>query len=160
MRAWRRYGSHGAAFPAGAMREARVEALEYRRKLRLDVRELEKFLVELRVAVLAVPLQTVALARPPPPFDDESDGIGQTLGRVGHQCGKQEDLAFTDGHVHHAAVLYRPQGHVPLDLVEELLAGIDVEVAARIGAAHHHHDQVAIRKQQLVAHGRPEQVAM
>ena len=50
------------------------------------------------------------------------------------------------------------QRHVSFHLVEELLAGIDVEVAARIGSADHHDDEVAIRIQQLVADRRFEQV--
>ena len=46
------------------------------------------------------------------------------------------------------------------DLIEELLTRVDMKVAAGIGPAHHHDDEVANRIQQLVADRGFEKVAV
>ena len=53
----------GAAMFAGAMLQVTEEAVEHRRELGLDVREVEVFLVELGVASLAEPQQAILLIR-------------------------------------------------------------------------------------------------
>src|SRR5881392_2545893 len=59
----------GAAARAGALVQAREEAVEHRRELLLDVGEREELLVQALTAALAVPLEPIELARaagPPP----------------------------------------------------------------------------------------------
>ena len=46
------------------------------------------------------------------------------------------------------------------ELVEELLAGVDVEVLAAVGSAHDHDDELAVGEHLLVAHRRLEQVTV
>ncbi len=129
-----------------------VVTLEHRRELRLDVREFEELLVQLRVAALAVPLQAILLARLRRPFDRPARrcwpgaagnaAVARAAGRSrlrGSACRRSRPSCTVLQH------------HVALELVEELLARIDMEIAARIGPADHHHDEVANRKHQLVA---------
>src|SRR5262249_59133342 len=49
-----------------------------------------------------------------------------------------------------------PEHHVAVHLVEELLARIDVKVLARVRAAYHHDDEVAVAESALVADRRPQ----
>src|SRR5690348_13230405 len=74
-----RHRRHRAAMAAGAVFEAVVVALEHRRELGFDVGEFEEFLVQLVIAALAVPLQSVTLTRRAPPFDDQTDSVGESL---------------------------------------------------------------------------------
>ena len=48
--------------------------------------------------------------------------------------------------------------HVPSELVKPLLVRVDVEVRARIGATHDHHDEVVADGHGLVVHRWLEQV--
>src|SRR5689334_20290706 len=96
-RGW--HGRHRPALGAGAMRVAVVEPLENGRELRLDVGELEKLLIELVMAVLAVPLQSILFACDTTAFNDESHGVGKPLRGMRHIRWQQEHLAFADGDV-------------------------------------------------------------
>src|SRR5262249_39224431 len=71
----------------------------------------------------------------------------------------QEDLALADGDVARRAVVDDLQGDVTLDLVEQLLAGVDVVVAALVGPADDHDQEVTVPDSH-VADGRLEQVAV
>src|SRR4051794_2044876 len=73
---------------------------------------------------------------------------------------QQKDLALRNGNVHASPVLHGGKGDASLELVEELLARIDVEILAAVGSPHHHDDELAVGEHLLVAHGRPEQMAV
>src|SRR6185437_8416318 len=71
--------------------------------------------------------------------------------RVRHLRWQQQHLPGADRQIHGAALLPGPQHHVAFQLIEELLAGVDVVVLTRIRAADHHDDEVAVAKHTLVA---------
>src|SRR5690606_37767070 len=52
------------------------------------------------------------------------------------------------------------QPDVPFELVEELLALVDVEVRARVGSADHGDHELPVRPDLRIAHGRLEQVTV
>src|SRR5256884_423366 len=146
----------GAAARAGALVQAREEAVEHRRELLLDVGEREELLVQALTAALAVPLEPIELARTAGPLDHEPDGVSGPLRRVRHFGRNEEHLTLADRHIDRAAVLHGLEHHVALELVEELLPGVDVVVLAGIRAADHHDDEVAVAEDALVAHRRPQ----
>src|SRR5438270_190602 len=146
----------GAAARAAALVQAREEAVEHRRELLLDVGEREELLVQALTAALAVPLEPIELARAPGPLDHEPDGVSGPLRRVRHFGRNEEHLTLADRHIDRAAVLHGLEHHVALELVEELLPGVDVVVLAGIRAADHHDDEVAVAEDALVAHRRPQ----
>jgi hypothetical protein len=121
---------------------------------------MQVFRVERVLAVFAVPQKTVLFFRSPLTLYDEADGVCEPLWRMRNSRGQQEDLALTDGYIDLTAVLHGPQDHVAFELIEELLAGVIVEVAPRIGAADHHDDEFRIAKYLAIAHGRLEELAM
>src|SRR5689334_9964599 len=67
-----------------------------------------------------------------------------------HARRNEQHFTGADGHVDGAVLLHGPKHHVPLELVEELLAGIDMVVLTRIGPADDHDDEIAIAKDSLV----------
>ena len=77
----RRWADRATAL-AAAMLDAGVKAIEYRRKLSLDVGERQVFLVKQISALLAVPLQSVELAGPSSALDNQTYGAGRTLRRM------------------------------------------------------------------------------
>jgi hypothetical protein len=77
-----------------------------------------------------------------------------------HVGRQQEDLAFANLDVHSLAVLDGGQRDAAFELVEELLARVDVEILATVGTAHHHDDELAVGEHQLVAHGWLQQMAV
>src|SRR5579883_2569201 len=119
---------HRAAARAGAGVPAGVEALEHRRQLLLDVRQLDEFLVQELPAAVAVPLEAVALAGSAPPLDDEADRVGGPLRGMRHVRRQQQDFSLADRHLHPAAVLHGPQHDVAFELIEEFLSRIDMVV--------------------------------
>src|SRR5215831_6854772 len=145
-----------AAARAGTFCDAREETLEHRRELLLDIGELEELLVQKLPAALAVPLEAIELTRAPHTFDHQAHGVGRTLRGVRQLRRYEQHLAGADRHVHRTSVLHGPEHHVTFELVEELLAWIDVEVLARVRAAHHHDDEVAVAEYALVADRRPQ----
>src|SRR5690606_12383802 len=84
---------------AGALFGGAVEAIEDRREVVLDVLELEELLVQLVVALFAVPQQAVLLARQALAFDHQADRAFGALGGVWDLRRQQEGLAGTDGDV-------------------------------------------------------------
>src|SRR5712692_4412736 len=73
----------------------------------------------------------------------------------------EEGLPLADGDFPRLAVLEDAQRDVAFDLVEELLALVDVIVAARVGPAHHRDHEIAVAFPDLrVADRRLEQVAV
>ena len=112
------------------------------------------------MAALAVPLEAIALARPARALDHQAHGVGGTARRMRHVGRQQEDLAFADGNVHAPAALHGGQRDAALELVEKLLARIDVEILAAVRTADHHDDELAVREHLLVAHRRLQQVAV
>ena len=107
--------------------------------------DLDELFVELRAAVLAVPLEAVELAGAARALDDQAHGVGGAPRRVRHVGRQQEDLAFADRHVHALAVLHGGERDAAFELVEEFLARVDVEIAAGVRAAHDHDDELAVR---------------
>src|SRR5690606_22270397 len=148
-----------AAGLAGAQVVGAVEALEHAEEILLDVAQVEEFLVELVVAAFAEPHQPVVLVRQPLALDHQADRTFRALWRMRHARRQQEGLAGADRDIAHAAVLLDAQHHLALELVEPLRTFLPVVVGARIRAADHHDDEVAV-VDALVAHRRPEQVAV
>ena len=64
---------HRPAAPAGTLGQIAKEALEHRRKLRLDIGQLEELFIQQMAAALAVPLKAVALRGVAPALDHEPD---------------------------------------------------------------------------------------
>src|SRR5438477_12746587 len=91
-----RVAEAGAARLADALRLVAVEPLEERRQLRDDVADVDEFLVELRPALLAVPLEAVHLAGLALLLDHEPDGVLRPPRRVRHARRQQEDLPLPD----------------------------------------------------------------
>src|SRR5579875_1835315 len=141
----------GAAGAAGAILLVAEEAIEDRRELADDVLELEALLVELLPALPAIPHETVQLARPAPALYHQPHRVRGPLGRVRDFGRQQKDFAFPDRQVDRFSVVADLEHHVALDLVEELLAGIDVIVGARVRAADHHADELRVLVDLLVA---------
>ena len=80
----------------------------------------------------AVPLELLQRALLADPFDDEPDRarLG-TLRRVRGVARQHPHLAFVDVDPAGAVLGHHVDVHVALDLVEELLVGVDVIVGAR-----------------------------
>ena len=81
-----------------------MEAREHRRQLGFEVGDGELFLVQQRVATLAVPLEAVEFARAAPALDDEADGSGGPFGEavdrvstISSERGRAVKLALADG---------------------------------------------------------------
>src|SRR5207237_9055370 len=91
-----RVAEAGAARLADALRLVAVEPLEQRRQLRDDVADVDELLVQLRPALLAVPLEAIHLAGLPLLLDHQPDGVGRPARRVRHPGRQQEDLALAD----------------------------------------------------------------
>ncbi len=84
-------------------------------------------------------VELVALARS---LDDQADRTGRTPRRVVDALRQQENLAL----LHHdpalAAFFHHVHGDVALQLVEDLVVGVEVEVVARVRAADHLVDEI------------------
>jgi hypothetical protein len=74
--------------------------------------------------------------------------------------GKEEHLTLADRDVPRPAVLPDPQHHVSLQLVEELVAGIVVEVRPLVRTADDGHDEVPVLPHLGVADGRAQHLAV
>ena len=98
------FGDHvyfGRSMTVPQLRQVRCagdaeEAVEHRRQLGFDVRDFDELLVQLRAAVLAVPLEAIELAGAARALDDQAHGVGGAARRVRHVRRQQEDLAFAD----------------------------------------------------------------
>ena len=142
--------------PATSRRRVVKETAEDRRHLGLDIGNDNELLVQLALATFAVPLETVGFVRTAHPLHHQADGVSRPARRMRRVSWQQQHLALADGHIDQLAVLYRSQRDVALELVEELIARIDVKIAAIIGAADDHDDEFAVAEQQFVADRRLE----
>ncbi len=81
---------------------------------------------------------------------------------VTHTRGEEVDVALADRHVVGGLTGTGPdhEVHVTCDLVEELLAGVVVEVAALVASADDHHDHVGLPPDLSVGDGRSELVTV
>src|SRR5215831_19110968 len=73
---------------------------------------------------------------------------------------EQEHLACADRNISDNSLFDHFQHHVPAQLVEELVAGIVVEIDPLVGSAYDLDDHTALIKEQLVAYRRLEQIAV
>src|ERR1017187_4690190 len=150
----------GAAVFAGAQRQAAEKAVEYRRKLGLDVGQCEELLIEQLLAAFAIPPQTIEFSGAPATLDHQADRVGIALGRMRNPGRQKQDLAGANRQIGDAPVLHYAQQHAAFELMEELLRGIDMEVLAAIGAAHHHDDELTVLVHQFVAHRWTQQMTV
>ena len=151
---------HGAAHRAGAVLDAREESAEDGRELRLDIMDVQPLEIQTMAAALAVPGKSVELRGGAAPLHHDADRARAALRRVRDFGGQQEHLALADGHVDPAFPLDGLQHDVALELIKELRTRVVVEILARVGTAHGHHDELAVLEQQFVAHGRLEECAV
>mmetsp|Transcript_21472 Transcript_21472/g.66570 ORF Transcript_21472/g.66570 Transcript_21472/m.66570 type:complete len:303 (+) Transcript_21472:404-1312(+) len=84
----------------------------------------------------------------------QPDGARPALRRVRHARRQQEHLALADGHVLALALLQNLEHHVALELVEELLALVDMKILPGVGPSNGHHQPVALPVDHRIAHGR------
>src|SRR5438067_403532 len=122
---------------AGGVRGVAPVPREDGRQLLHDVGQVERLAVQLVPAAVADPEEGVQLVGKTPPLEHQAHRVGRPLRRVRDARRQEEDLPFADRNVSRLAVLEDAQGDVSLELVEELLALVDVIVAARVGPAHH-----------------------
>src|SRR5690606_20757649 len=87
--------------------------------------------IELVVAAVTHPEEGVQFVGEPAALQHQADRVGGTLRRVRHVRGQEEDVALADLNLLGLAVDQDAQPDVPFELVEELLALVDVEVRAR-----------------------------
>src|SRR5262249_31751847 len=145
------HGQHRAARLARAQRQARVEALDDGLQLALDVGAGEALLVQRVPAALAEPGQRVQLVAASLALDHQPPGAGRTDRAVRRAGAHEHGLALAYRHVaERAARLAAAHGDVAGQLVEDLVAGIDVEVVARVRPAHDLVDELALREDLLV----------
>lgn len=76
---------------------------------------------------------------------------------VGRQ---QKDVAFPNRHVNRLAVIDHLEDYIALDLIKEFLAAINVVIGTAVGSADYHYDKLTIFPDELVAHGRLQQVTV
>src|SRR5215471_20082507 len=73
---------------------------------------------------------------------------------------EQEHLACADRNISDNSLFDHFQHHVPAQLVEELVAGIVVEIDPLVGSAYDLDDHTALIKERLVADRRLERIAV
>jgi hypothetical protein len=74
--------------------------------------------------------------------------------------GQQEHVSLPNGNVVDLSFLHDLEDDVALDLVVELLRGVDVEVLALVGTAHDHHHELLILPDELIADRRLQEVTV
>src|SRR5262249_17861910 len=111
-------------------------------------------------AVLAIPGKAIELLRLAAPLHDDSDGARRTARRMRYLGRQEKDLALPDRHVGETTVLHRLPDDVPLHLIEELLAGVMMEVLARVRPTDRHDDEAAVLEEKLVADRRLQELAV
>src|SRR5205085_2490052 len=115
----------------------RVEAIENRRKLSHDVREMEAFTIELGMTLRTEPGKRVELSGKPFPLNHEPDRATRPLRRVRNFGRQKEDLAFTNRNVDGLPLLQNAKDDVALDPLKILLALVDMVVGSHVRATHH-----------------------
>src|SRR5262245_28174612 len=110
----------------------------------------EALLVQERVAPRAEPLEAIHLAGPPLPLDDEGVGVAGKARGVRRAGGRVDDRALLD-HGDLLRALGRPvvEAHRAGDLVHELVARVDVELAAVVAAARHERERLLLLPEDL-----------
>lgn len=112
-------------------------------------------------AVVAIPFEGVEMALRPLGLDHQAVGARlRPLGRMAGVGRQQQHVALADRHVPDPAVLDDAQGHVALDLVEELLQRVVVEVRALVRPGDDGDDEVGVLPDLGVADRRPEHLVM
>src|SRR2546421_7569112 len=147
----RRVGLDVAAPPTRPQLEARVEALDGGLEVLLDVADVHRDLVQLRVALRAEPDEGLRLPGLALDLDDETPRVGRAGRRRRREGRHQQEPALADDLGRASALLHVFQDHVALEHVEDLVGGIDVEVSARIRAADDHRRELRVFPDDLVA---------
>src|SRR6266700_3247988 len=149
-----------AAFLAGAHRtigvEGRVDLAHLRGKVALDHGSRQ----HLFIAALAKPDECFVLIRLSPAFDHEPPGSLPAPRRVGQPARAQENLAFANHHHLPALVLgLEMELDVAVNLIENLLARLDVKVQALVRPVQDHDDKIlAVRQDAVGLVGRLEEM--
>src|SRR5438105_6315993 len=156
----RRWLQDGAAFLASPKRLVGVEALDHGFELDTEVGDPQRRLVEDLAAPVAVPAEGLRLPWLPLTLDHQPDRPRRAHRAVGDERREQQHLALADREVPALAVLDDAEDDVALELVEELLARIDVVVVPLVRAADDHDLEVRVLPDHGVADRRREEVAM
>src|SRR5262249_8400921 len=122
-------------------------------KLRLDILAGERDLVQLHLAAITEPRQSVELVRPALALDHEAPRRRRPDRTVRRPRATKEHFPLAHGNVTTRAVVHDLHGDVAGQLIEDLVARIDVEVIARVRAADDLEDELALGKDFLVATG-------
>src|SRR5258708_26944507 len=143
-----------AAMLAFAPALVRIELFKQWRQVFDDAFQLHFRAIDQLVAVRAIPLERVQRAFWARHFDDDSDGVRWPLRRMPKVLGQKKYFALFDWHLQWrlARCLHEPECDVSLQLVEELLRGIVVIVAALVGAAHNGDHHLAVFPNLRVSH--------
>jgi hypothetical protein len=116
--------------------------------------------VQLVATVFAEPQKTIFLCRPVALYH-QTYRIRRPLRTMRHTSWQQHHLAFLNRKVNYFFTIVHPYNYIAFQLVKQLLAFIYMKIAARVGAAHYHHDEIFITMEKLlVAHGRAKQVSV
>src|ERR1700730_3981311 len=142
------------------MLQAGIKPRKYLRQLGLDIAHRNPLQEKTVAAVFAIPRKSIQFVGSSAPLHDDADAACGSLRRVRYFRRQEIHLTSADGYVGQTAVLHRLEHHVPLDLIEELCAGVVMKILAGVRSADRHDDESAVLEQQLVAHGRLEQVAV
>src|SRR6516162_913209 len=154
---WRRLSSwmHTTALSAFACQLVGVKSRKQWRQVLHQVGGSDLDAVDEGSALEAKPFEPVFVARCSGAFDDQPDGArNRALRRVAQMRRQQKDLALADRHVIDPARFGELQHYVATQLVEELLAGVVVEVDPLVRAADDHHDHAGVLEYQFVADRR------
>jgi hypothetical protein len=74
--------------------------------------------------------------------------------------GQKKDFALFYRNVSGLAVFDNAKINIALDLIKELLSGIDMVISAAVGTAHYHDDEFPVFPDQLVSDRRLELAAI
>ena len=119
----------------------------------------ERDLVELALAAVAEPGQAVQLVGPPLPLDHQAPRVGRPDRAVRGPGRAEEHLALADRRRLALAVAVEElHGDVAAELVEDLVAGVDVEVVPGVRPPDDHEDELALREDLLVRDRRLEEL--
>src|SRR5215469_5152413 len=116
---------HRATGLARAKRRACVERLDRFPKLRLDILASELDLVQLRLAAIAEPRESIELVRPALALDHEPPRRGRPDRTVRRSRPTEEHFAFVHGNVTALVVVHDLHGDVAGELIEDLVTWID-----------------------------------
>jgi len=150
--------------PTRFARAKRFTGVELRRDLaqiQQDISFTSRQLIQLPVAPLAIPGVAFRFIGPPDPLHHQPDRVRRPLRRVGRIGRQQEDVPLPDGL---PSPLASPvdvlQHHVAFQLVEELIAGVNVEVSPSVRATDDHDHKLGVLPDHLGPHWRLQQVTV